>query len=107
VERLSESRFWTVGEWALLSSVAALAVVAGMACSEVPFAVGWAGRGLCAVEDGVDGIFALDESTTGEASLAPGTSRLCRKGLLSLVTTGLLVWMGNRVSGPPLERSRR
>ena len=32
------------------------AVVAGTACSEVPFAVGWEGRGLCATaaDEGVE-----------------------------------------------------
>ena len=91
-------------------------MVAGMAWSEVPFAVGWeGGRGLAVVVvEGVDMevfvfVFVVGVSTTaGETSLLlPGTSRLCRRGLRSFVMTGLLVWMGNRVSGPPLERSRR
>lgn len=106
----------------LIACRGAVVMVAGMACSEVPFTVGWEGRGLFA-----DGTGPADELETevlvsvpvprplsppGVTSFGPGTSRLCLRGLRSVaVTTGLLlllfVWIGNRVSGPPVERSRR
>ena len=53
-------------------------------------------------------LLVLDErSLTGDVESSPGTSRLCRAPTRRGCVSGELVWMGKRVAGGSLDRSRR